>query len=154
VLAGWLPFLRNGLFPNRFAPDGSAEYNSADAPLWFALAVRRYELAGGSPERIRQVFLPALRAIVEGMASGSELGSEDAGRLWTLNSRSSANSTWMDARVDGHPVTPRGGCPVEIAALWVFLRQYLALLEQLPGAVVRANGADARAKRSASTFRQ
>jgi predicted glycogen debranching enzyme len=26
--------------------------------------------------------------------------------------------TWMDARVDGHPVTPRVGCPVELTALW------------------------------------
>ena len=27
--------------------------------------------------------------------------------------------TWMDARIDGRPVTPRAGFPVEIEALWV-----------------------------------
>ena len=27
--------------------------------------------------------------------------------------------TWMDARVDGRPITPRAGFPVEIEALWV-----------------------------------
>ena len=26
--------------------------------------------------------------------------------------------TWMDAQVDGQPVTPRHGCPVEVNALW------------------------------------
>ena len=27
--------------------------------------------------------------------------------------------TWMDARIDGRPVTPRAGFPVEIEALWI-----------------------------------
>ncbi len=30
----------------------------------------------------------------------------------------STSLTWMDARVDGQPVTPRNGKPVEIQALW------------------------------------
>ena len=27
--------------------------------------------------------------------------------------------TWMDARVDGTPITPRSGMPVEVEALWI-----------------------------------
>ena len=63
------------------------------------------------------------------MSRGNELGVEDDGGLWNMNSRSAASS-WMDAVVDGTPVTPRHGAPVEIAAMWVFLRRYLADLPE------------------------
>jgi glycogen debranching enzyme len=41
--------------------------------------------------------------------------------------------TWMDATVDGRPVTPRSGTPVETAALWYFLLQYLETLHHARG---------------------
>jgi predicted glycogen debranching enzyme len=40
----------------------------------------------------------------------------------------SDNATWMDAQVDGVPVTPRDGAAVELNALWYFLLTYLERL--------------------------
>jgi predicted glycogen debranching enzyme len=37
--------------------------------------------------------------------------------------------TWMDARVEGEPVTPRAGKPVEIQALWYNALEFLAELD-------------------------
>jgi predicted glycogen debranching enzyme len=51
---------------------------------------------------------------------------DEAGML--LAGASGLNPTWMDAQTSAGPVTPRDGCPVEIAALWCSL---LAHLEEL-----------------------
>jgi len=151
VLAGWLRLLDRGLFPNWFDPRGVPERNSVDAPLWFALAVRRYDEAGGDAARTRRTFLPALRAIVAAYAAGTPVGGEDDGGLVALPTPP-GNVTWMDAQVDGEPVTPRSRCPVEIAALWVVARRTLADLEArfgTPGAAAHAAGL---ASRSGASF--
>ncbi|MEM2618452.1 MAG: amylo-alpha-1,6-glucosidase, partial [Candidatus Hadarchaeales archaeon] len=43
--------------------------------------------------------------------------------------------TWMDARIDGIPVTPRGGKPVELNALWYSALRFMELMGiSVPGA--------------------
>jgi predicted glycogen debranching enzyme len=44
-----------------------------------------------------------------------------------------AAATWMNARIDGHPVTPRDGKPVELNALWVNALAGLARLAERAG---------------------
>ncbi|MBL8729122.1 MAG: glycogen debranching enzyme family protein [Planctomycetes bacterium] len=129
VLAGALPFLRRGLLPNIYgrAP-GDSHYGSCDAALWFALAVQRYALAGGSRQRLRDEFVPALRHIAEAYTAGTELGLRVDGDGLLLAGSMDLNATWMDARTSRGPVTPRAGLPVEIQALWYSL---LALLVEL-----------------------
>ena len=151
VLAAWVPLLEGGLFPNRFDAAGRPERNSVDAPLWFALAVRRYDEAGGDAARLRRVFLPALRAIVAAFAAGTAVGGEDADGLIALRVPP-GNVTWMDAQVDGAPVTPRARGPVEVAALWVVARRLLADLEARFGAPAAAAHAAGLASRSAAAF--
>jgi predicted glycogen debranching enzyme len=43
------------------------------------------------------------------------------------------NLTWMDARVGGHPITPRVGKPVEINALWINALESLAAIARQVG---------------------
>ncbi|HUM09819.1 MAG TPA: amylo-alpha-1,6-glucosidase [Myxococcaceae bacterium] len=120
VLEGFLAHLDGGLVPNRF-PDaaGPAEYNTVDATLFMFQAVNAWEQAGGSPAFVREVFYPAACAIVEAHLRGTHHGIHVDSRDGLLVAGGpGTNLTWMDARVDGVPVTPRHGKPVEVNALW------------------------------------
>jgi predicted glycogen debranching enzyme len=99
-----------------------------DAALWFARAVRLYDRAGGPRDHIVDGLLPALLEIATAYRDGTGLGiRSDAGGLISAGDES-LNATWMDARIDGVPVTPRHGQAVEINALWYHLVAYLELI--------------------------
>ena len=120
VLEGFLAHLDGGLVPNRF-PDaaGPAEYNTVDATLFMFQAVHAWERAGGSPAFVRDVFYPAACSIVDAHLRGTHHGIHVDPRDGLLVAGGSGtNLTWMDARVNGVPVTPRHGKPVEVNALW------------------------------------
>ena len=120
VLEGFLAHLEGGLVPNRF-PDaaGPAEYNTADATLLMFQAVHAWEKAGGASAFVRDVFYPAACAIVDAHLRGTKNGIHvDPSDGLLVAGGPGSNLTWMDARVDGVPVTPRHGKPVEVNALW------------------------------------
>ncbi|MDJ0975731.1 MAG: amylo-alpha-1,6-glucosidase, partial [Planctomycetota bacterium] len=121
--------IHDGLIPNIFGVDReSSHYGSVDASLWFARAVRLYDQAGGDRQRLQDVLRPALAQIADAYSAGGPLGIQiDASGL-LLAGDAMHNATWMDARVDGVPVTPRDGAAVELNALWY---QLLAYLEEL-----------------------
>ena len=122
-------FLKDGLLPNIFeATPATSHYGSVDAALWFARAVRLYDKAGGSRERIVEGLLPAMLEIGVAYRDGTGLDIRaDEGGLITAGSES-LNATWMDAQIDGVPVTPRHGQAVEINALWYHMIAYLELI--------------------------
>jgi predicted glycogen debranching enzyme len=127
VLETFARHARNGLVPNRF-PDGGADadYNSVDAPLWFVWAAQKFYQAQPDAERLRKL-LPALRQVVDSYQRGTLFGIRmEADGLIEV---SEPSLTWMDARVDGRPVTPRTGKPVEVQALWYNALQFLAELD-------------------------
>ncbi len=120
VLEGFLRRLDGGLIPNRF-PDqaGPAEYNTVDATLWMFQAVHAYLVAKGDRAFLEEVFFPAARGIIEAHLKGTHHGIHvDAEDGLLVAGGPGANLTWMDARVNGQPVTPRHGKPVEVNALW------------------------------------
>ncbi len=126
ALAGALDFLRDGLLPNVFAATPSeSHYGSVDASLWFARAVRFHEAAGADMRAVAERFLPALLEIATCYRDGTGLGirADETGLL--VAGSPNLNATWMDARIEGVPVTPRNGAPVEIEALWIFLVAYV-----------------------------
>ncbi len=148
-----IPFLADGLLPNRFgATPADSDYGSADATLWFARAVRLYDAAGGSKARVLGRFRPALAEIARAVEAGTRFGIGGDGSGLVCLSDPSRNLTWMDAKVDGRPVTPRHGCPVEIEALWCFLLRYLADLHARAGDSALAAAAEARAARADRAF--
>jgi predicted glycogen debranching enzyme len=129
ALAGALPYLKDGRLPSTFGPTPlESPYDSGDAALWFALAVRRYEEAGASRREVARRFGAALTEIAEQALTASDpvLARDESGLLWSESETGPA--TWMDAvRTDG-PVTHRPGCAVEVNALWYSL---VAHLEEL-----------------------
>lgn len=127
VLAGALPFLHDGMLPNVYgATPAASHYGSADAALWFALAVRRWQQASGRDAALQRRLMAALRQIADACRRGTALGIRlrDDGLLEAGGER--LNATWMDAQTAQGPVTPRHGCAVEINALWYSLLSQLA----------------------------
>ena len=105
--------MRDGLFPNM----GDA-YNSVDAPLWFFWTLQQLEEHIG-PKEIWQAYGPKMKDILEAYRRGIGDGAirvDDNGLVWA--SREGYAYTWMDAVVEGVPVTGRDGYQVEINALW------------------------------------
>jgi predicted glycogen debranching enzyme len=127
-------YLRDGLLPNIFGRTiETSHYGSADASLWFARAVRLYELAGGSRERVLDAFLPVLREIARAYHDGTQLGLRCDGDGLLLAGSATQNATWMDAVTNAGPVTPRHGYAVELCALWYQLLGVLEMLEHRAG---------------------
>ena len=104
--------MHEGLFPNL----GSA-YNSVDAPLWFFWTLQ--QLAEHLPEeQIWTRYGRAMRTILDSYRRGigDNLAMREDGLIRASHPQYAM--TWMDAVVDGHPVTGREGCQVEVNALW------------------------------------
>ena len=118
--------VKNGLVPNLIgAGNGEAAFNSADASLWYMLAVHRLALACPREKPfIKRVCWPVMKNIIRHFAAGTmpdENGdmlvyADEEGLLHTGNEKTQL--TWMDASINGEPVTPRDGCAVELNALW------------------------------------
>ena len=120
ILRTFARYLADGLLPNNF-PDSAGVipgYNTADATLWYVLAVRAYEEATGDDSLVTDL-LPALLEIVERHLEGTRygIGADPADGLLRAG-EPGVQLTWMDAKVGDWVVTPRIGKPVEINALW------------------------------------
>ena len=117
--------LRNGLVPNLLeSGNGAPSFNSADASLWFLLAVQRLaDLQGDDAFLLKEcwsAFKDILRHFARGTmpdAHGNMLVRTGEDGLLHVGTPET-QLTWMDASVDGVPVTPRHGCAVELNALW------------------------------------
>ena len=104
--------IQSGLFPNM----GSA-YNSVDAPLWLFWTLQQLEEHIGA-EKIWKRYGRVMKGILESYSTGIDdvISVGDNGLVWA-SSKTHA-MTWMDAMVEGIPVTGRDGYQVEINALW------------------------------------
>ncbi len=107
--------MKDGLFPNMGNANDPA-FNSVDAPLWFFWAIQQYVGHGGTDgwERYGEAAKSVLNAFKNG--TGFNIHMRENGLIYA--SASGKALTWMDAIVNGVPVTPRKGYTVEINALW------------------------------------
>jgi predicted glycogen debranching enzyme len=142
TLRTFAAYLDRGLLPNNFPDrDGMVPgYNTADATLWYVLAMHAYVQATGDDKLITDL-LPTLIAIVDHHLAGTHyhIGVDpDDGLLYA--GEPGVQLTWMDAKVGDWVVTPRIGKPVEINALW-----YNAL--QIVADALASHGDDATAVR-------
>lgn len=124
VLADYAKHIKKGLLPNTLGEmQGFTSYNSIDGSLLYLRAVDLLlkkgdgELSAFSDTLVDEIF-PAVYTIVlaflEEKVPHVRLTSQ--GLLW--GDKETSQSTWMDAMVDGVPVTPRYGFVVELNALW------------------------------------
>ena len=119
VLATFARHVEGGMLPNRFPESGEApEYGSVDAALWIFEAVRAYVEATKDDGFLAELY-PALEDIGAWYERGTRHGIRVDPRDGLLDAgEPGAALTWMDARVEGAPVTPRQGKAVEVNALW------------------------------------
>jgi predicted glycogen debranching enzyme len=110
--------IEDGLLPNRMPDRGGRpapdDYNAVDAPLLFIEAAARASEAGMDVGAL----LPAIASILGAYEDGTRFGIGLRSDGLVHQGQPGIALTWMDARVDGIPVTPRTGAAVEVNALW------------------------------------
>lgn len=130
VLKTFAHYESDGLLPN-YLPlrsDLRPSYNSIDSSLWFFWALKQYYIFTSDKTAIevhfKKTMTNILKAIIEGRHPWAKL--HENALLWAGSWETQL--TWMDAQVDGVPVTPRYGYAVEICSLWYMaLNFYLEL---------------------------
>lgn len=109
-------YFKDGLIPN-YIPDQleSPAYNSVDASLWFINAVLQYLKYSNDFKFVQGQLWETLKAIIDNYVRGTifNIHMNNDGLLFH-----GVQLTWMDASVDGQPITPRTGKAVEVQALW------------------------------------
>ena len=115
VLDTQIKKMKGGLFPN-MGREGDYAFNSVDAPLWFFWDLQQYQKYGGKDcaKKYGKKAIEIVNAYKQGTEFG--IGMRDNGLIYAEAPGKAL--TWMDAIVDGVPVTPRNGYAVEINALW------------------------------------
>ncbi|MFC2137336.1 amylo-alpha-1,6-glucosidase [Bacteroidota bacterium] len=115
--------LKHGLFPN-MGNGSNPALNSVDAPLWFFWAVKKYADFTGEHEKIWKDYGSKMKQILKTFKNGTKfnINMHDNGLIYS--GEIGVALTWMDAVVEGKPVTPRTGYNVEINALWYFAIQF------------------------------
>ena len=106
--------MKGGLFPNMGDNDNPA-FNSVDAPLWFFQALWNYGL---DLKETWQRYGSAMKNVLNAYRAGTSFGIHMRGNGLIYSGAPGKALTWMDAVVNGVPVTPREGYAVEINALW------------------------------------
>jgi predicted glycogen debranching enzyme len=116
VLKSFAAAMKDGVLPNDL---GARSYNTVDASLWFVRAAGSYFVYSKDLEIVREIW-PRLQEVVRRYSQqGEDFGCDKDGLI-----ASGPALTWMDARLDGRPVSPRAGKCCEINALW-----YSALID-------------------------
>jgi predicted glycogen debranching enzyme len=134
ILTGWAATVSQGMVPNRFPEHGlEPEFNSADASLWYVLAVQELLQAWMrqrlSPLPDRELLERAALAVVAGYSEGTRYGIRADSDGLLMAGAPGVQLTWMDARVGDRVITPRTGKPVEVEALWLHALAFAATLD-------------------------
>ncbi|MEM3673007.1 MAG: amylo-alpha-1,6-glucosidase [Candidatus Bathyarchaeia archaeon] len=118
--------VKDGLIPN-FVPDqpNQPAYNSVDATLWYVNAVLQYLKYTGDFKFVKEQLWNELKTIFESHVKGAAFDIRVDGDCLLHHG---PQLTWMDAIVDGKPVTPRAGKAVEVQALWYNALKTMQLL--------------------------
>jgi predicted glycogen debranching enzyme len=119
ILTHMAALRKDGVIPNCLSDsDDGIAYNSVDASLWYFWCLQELLKVTGDYELLYRKFWPVITDIITSYYVGSpdHVTVLDNGMLRIGSA--DTQLTWMDAAVEGHPVTPRYGCPIEITALW------------------------------------
>ncbi|MEI8047286.1 MAG: amylo-alpha-1,6-glucosidase [Bacteroidota bacterium] len=116
ILDACLLEMKGPLFPNS-GTGLKLEYNSVDAPLWFFWTLQQY-VKYSDDKSVWKNYSEYMKLILNSFREGAPYNIHmlDNGLLYAGVNGSAI--TWMDAIVDGKPVTPRIGLAVEVNALW------------------------------------
>jgi predicted glycogen debranching enzyme len=124
--------MKGPLFPN-FGIKNKKAYNSADASLWFIWALQQYAIRYRKQAEVWKTYGSKIRNVLDGYRAGMEnyIYMLENGLIYA--GQQGLALTWMDAVINGKPVTPRHGLPVEINALWYNAVCFALELAELDG---------------------
>lgn len=126
VLQNFARYYKRGLIPN-LIDDTSGEplYNTVDGTFFYVNAVLQYLKYTSDFQFIKNQLWDMLKSIIEYHEHGTDYDIKlDSDGLIMHGAR----LTWMDANIEGQPVTPRAGKAVEIQALWYNTLKTMSLL--------------------------
>jgi predicted glycogen debranching enzyme len=154
IIRTFLLYLSDGLIPNTFPEEGQDPiYNTIDASLWLFNACLSVYEETGQLDFIAEVY-PKLQQVVDGYVHGTKHGIiVDSDGLVKGGSEKEA-LTWMDAVVDGVPVSPRFGKPVEASALWYNALQAMELFAKQLGKINDEERYQEMAQRTFDSFNE
>ncbi|MBR5196660.1 MAG: glycogen debranching enzyme family protein [Alistipes sp.] len=132
-----------------FAGNGSAQ-QAVDAPLWFFFTLQQLEAHIGQKE-LWAKYGAAMKSILEAYRRGfsESVCLHDNGLVWAW---AEAPLTWMGTIVDGQPLTPRRGYPVELQALWYNAVEYTVAVAKKQGDKEFAKEWKAEAAKTKASF--
>lgn len=118
VLDTMLSDRKGPFFPFWENSDVKPSYEAMDGPLWFFWALQQYTEQLGDKSAVWKSYGAVMREILDAYRHGTDynISMREDGLL--QGGIPGKAITWMNAYVDGKPVTPRVGMPVEINALW------------------------------------
>lgn len=153
ILRTFADHIHQGLLPNRFPDSGDPpEYNTADATLWYFVAIFEYLRMTADLAFAREIC-PVLLNVIDWHRRGTcNAIAVDPTDGLLRSGTAGLQLTWMDAKVADWVVTPRTGKAVEINALWC---NALWIMGQILGQVGESREAqrfDAQARLACDAF--
>lgn len=122
ILLTMIKDIKYGLVPNGYSGfDNRPLYNSVDSSLLLFEQVQKYINYTGDYKFIEDKIYDKLEKIIDSYIHGIDVDNNniylDKDYLIVSGTETTQN-TWMDAKYDGIPATPRNGKAVEINSLW------------------------------------
>lgn len=104
-----------------------------EAPLMISHVLQEYIKFGADPDKVWKKYGGVVKNVLESYLPGirEEISLHPNGLLWAQKYRTSLN--WMDAYIDGIPVTERAGYQVETNAYWYNSICFALEMEQRAG---------------------
>lgn len=122
--------MQNGLFPN--TESKNTTYETIDTSLLYFKALQEYGEAINDTSAVWKNYGAKMKSILTAYRNGFGWAHvSENGLIWADEPGKAL--TWMDAVVNGRPVTPRGGYQVEVNALWYNAICYTLQLAQEAG---------------------
>ena len=151
ILQTFSQYCRDGLIPNNFPdnPQQTPAYNTVDATLWYFNAILQYLKYTGDFQFVQRALWPTLQSVIDHHTHGTlfDIRVDTDGLL-----AHGAQLTWVDAAIEGKPVTPRDGKAVEIQALWYNALKITQLLATRFGQSDRAEQCRDMAEKTQKSF--
>ena len=123
VMLTFAKSVKQGIVPNGFDEyDNHPLYNSADASLLLFEVVQKYLDYTVNYDWVKENLYGTLTKIIDSYINGTNIDGNNIrfdDRMFLISAGTmDTQNTWMDAKVNGKPVTPRNGKAVELNAMW------------------------------------